>query len=79
VDRVDFTEAFHRIKGTVEENPQFRAWLPLTEEHESDVRAQMVWPGDDLRLITLHVSCFLTPRSLPSTAEPSAGAAQPAS
>jgi hypothetical protein len=69
VDRVNFTEAIKRIKDTLGERPQFRGWVPLSEEHEREFRAEMVWPGDDLCFVTLHVSCFLTPRSAQVSAE----------
>lgn len=50
--------------ATVGESRQFRAWVPVAEETESEFRAQMAWPGDDRRFVTLHVSAFHTPRSV---------------
>jgi hypothetical protein len=46
----------------VAENTQFRRWLPVAAEQETEFRAEMAWPGDDHRLVTLHVSAFHTPR-----------------
>ncbi len=62
VDRVSFTQALERIRATVGASLQFRAWIPVAEETESEFRVQMAWPGDDRRLVTLHVSAFHTPR-----------------
>jgi hypothetical protein len=62
VDRVNFTEALKRIKDTVQASPQFRAVIQVSEERETEFRAQMAWPGDETRLVTLHVSAFHTPR-----------------
>lgn len=63
VDRDSFAGAVRRIRETVEQNEQFRAWVPINEEPETEFRAQMVWPGDEERLVTMHVSSFHTPRS----------------
>jgi hypothetical protein len=62
VDRAGFTAACERIKATVARDDQFRSWLPSPNEDETEFRAQMVWPGDDRRLVALHVSTFHTPR-----------------
>jgi hypothetical protein len=51
-----------RIKDTVQASPQFRAVIQVSEERETEFRAQMAWPGDETRLVTLHVSAFHTPR-----------------
>ena len=61
VDRKDASAAVKRIRDTVEGNAQFRAWLPVTDEPVTEFRARMAWPGDDGHLVTLHVSCFVTP------------------
>jgi hypothetical protein len=73
VDRVSFTDAVEKIRETVEASEQFRRWLPLSDEHESEFRAQMVWPGDEQRLVTMHVSAFLTPRRAQELVEYRAG------
>jgi hypothetical protein len=78
VDRLNFTAAIQRIKDTVAESPQFRGWKPVLEERESEFRAEMAWPADDLRLVTLHLSCFLTPRSPEYCGEPPADEVRPA-
>lgn len=62
VQRTDFTAAVTRIRDTVAESTQFRRWLRVADEHETEFRAEMAWPGDDQRLVTLHVSAFHTPR-----------------
>jgi hypothetical protein len=63
VDRLSFTQAIERIRATVGASPQWRAWIPVSDEPESEFRAQMAWPGDEQRLVTMHVSAFHTPRS----------------
>lgn len=77
VDRIGFTEAVERIRQTVEQSEQFKRWLSVSQEQETEFRAQMAWPGDERRLVTLHVSAFHTPRgaapdlgSAPDVAEP---------
>lgn len=62
VQRTGFTAALTRIRDTVAESAQFRRWLRVADEHETEFRAEMAWPGDDQRLVTLHVSAFHTPR-----------------
>jgi predicted type IV restriction endonuclease len=61
VERRDFTVAVRRAREALGAHERFRAWL-VAEEQETEFRAQMAWPGDDERLVTLHVSTFLTPR-----------------
>jgi len=63
VDRKDFTRIIATARETVQRYEGFRAWLSTPEEEESEFRAQVQWPGDPQRLVTLHVSLFLTPRS----------------
>ena len=64
IDRVSFTQAIGRIRETVGASAQFRAWIAVRGEPESEFRAQMAWPGDEQRLVTMHVSAFHTPRSV---------------
>jgi hypothetical protein len=70
VDRKNMTAAVRSAKETLGENERWRAWLSAAEEGE--FRAQMALPGDDERLVTLHVSMFDTPRT-ETEAEPDDG------
>ena len=59
--RADFSAAVSRAKDTLGEHPRFRAWLSTSVEPETEFRAQMAWPDDDARRVTLHVSMFQIP------------------
>ena len=61
VNRVNFSEAVARIRQTVEQATEFRSWLPTDNAQETEFRAQMAWPGDHGRLVTMHVAAFHTP------------------
>jgi len=63
VSRRDFTQAIERTRSAVSGHAQFRGWIPISNEPETELRARMAWPGDDRRLVTIHVSMFLTPQS----------------
>jgi hypothetical protein len=65
VRKIDaIAQAIGRIHDAVGANPQFRAWIPVRDEQESEFRAQMAWPGDEQRTVTMHVSAFHTPRTV---------------
>jgi len=62
VDRESFTDAVERIRETVGHNEQFDSWMTVSDADETEFRARMIWPGDERRFVTMHVSCFHTPR-----------------
>lgn len=62
VDRRDFTAVIASARRALDAHPQFVARLSMPDNQESEFRAQMSWPGDAERKVTLQVSLFNTPR-----------------